>query len=389
MKVLGFGTANLTVVPVDGHMRLDTAALREQVRATLEEKIPVLAVIGVLGTTEFGTIDPIHEILAVREECRKEGHDFGIHVDAAWGGYLTAMFREPDGSFCERATLQESFRHFPTESVYGAFRGLSQVDSITVDPHKMGYVPYSAGAFVARDRRVVDFITQQAAYVFDLGGSEVDTPMGEKLRNLGQYILEGSKPGAGAASVYITHKVLPLHREGFGRLLSQTVHACEYFYDKLNALAEELQDRVRISMPFEPDTNLVCLLFNPTGNTSLARLNEYARSVFSHMKVDPSQPLQIKRFIASYTSLQPDRLPRQESERVLNEVGIDPATFGNGLPAAGASDHIFILRHTLMNPWLQTERNGGNYIDEYLAYLRELLLDTLDSHTPTGSRAPA
>ncbi|MCP5071044.1 MAG: pyridoxal-dependent decarboxylase [bacterium] len=386
MKVLGFGTANLTEVPVDGHMRLDAAALREQVRATLAEKIPVLAVIGVLGTTEFGTIDPIHEIMQLREECRSEGHDFGVHVDAAWGGYLTAMFREPGGRFCERATLRDAFRHFPTESVYKAFESLSQVDSITVDPHKMGYVPYSAGAFVARDRRVVDFITQKAAYVFDLGGSEVDTPMGEKLRNLGQYILEGSKPGAGAASVYITHKVLPLHREGFGRLLAQTVHACEYFHDRLNDLAEELGDRVRISMPFEPDTNLVCLLFNPTGNTSLARLNEYARSVFSHMKVDPSQPLQVKKFIASYTSLQPDRLPRQESERLLNEVGIDPATFVTSTPTGDASDHIFILRHTLMNPWLQTQRNGGNYIDEYLTYLRGLLLDMLDSRAARALR---
>jgi glutamate/tyrosine decarboxylase-like PLP-dependent enzyme len=374
MKVLGFGTANLTTVPVDGHMRLDAGALRTQVRETLAEKIPVLAVIGVLGTTEFGTIDPIHEILHLREECRGAGHDFGIHVDAAWGGYLSAMFREPDGRFCEHEILRKSFRHFPSESVYRAFESLSQVDSITVDPHKMGYVPYSAGAFVARDRRVVDFITQQAAYVFDLGGSEVDVPMGEKLRNLGQYILEGSKPGAGAASVYITHKVLPLHREGFGRLLAQTVHACEYFHDRLNELAEELRDLVRISMPFEPDTNLVCLLFNPAGNTSLANLNVYARAVFSHMKVDPSQPLQVKRFIASYTSLQSDRLPRHESERILNEVGIDPATFVDVPSEGDSSDHIFILRHTLMNPWLQTQRKDGNYIDEYLRYLRELLL---------------
>ena len=324
----------------------------------------------------------------MREECRAEGHDFGIHVDGAWGGYLTAMFREPTGGFRARAELRRSFRHFPTESVYEAFKSLSEVDSITVDPHKMGYVPYSAGAFVARDRRVVDFITQQAAYVFDLGDSKVNTPMGEKLRNLGQYILEGSKPGAGAASVYITHKVLPLNRDGFGRLLAQTVHACEYFYDKLNDLAEELRDRVQISMPFEPDTNLVCILFNPTGNRSLAKLNEYARAVFSHMKVDPTQPLQIKRFIASYTSLQPDRLPRQESERILQEVGIDCETFVAGPPAGVASDHIFILRHTLMNPWLQTQRDGKNYIDEYLDYLRGLLLDTLGTHATASTPVP-
>ena len=378
MKVLGLGTSNLVKVDVDGHMRLDAERLGKRLEETLGGGTPVLAVIGVLGTTEFGTIDPIHRILEQRRAWAARGCHFGVHVDAAWGGYLTSMFRREDGTFRDRADMRADFRHFPSENVQGAFEALAHVDSITVDPHKMGYVPYSAGAFVARDRRVVDFITQKAAYVFDLGSSEAEIPMGEKLRNLGQYILEGSKPGAAAASTYVTHKVLPLHEQGFGRLLEQTVRSCEYFYDHLTAMAERLAARVRITIPFEPDTNLLCLAMNPSGNDALAVMNRFGRRIFSAMKVDPTQPLQIKRFIASYTSLYEETLPRAQAARILDDLGIDMTTWTTRPESdERESDHIFVIRHTLMNPWLRSEHDGENYIDRYLAYLEQLIDNAL------------
>ena len=382
MKVLGFGTSNLVKVDVDGHMRLDADHLAARLDETLGAKQPVLAVVGVLGTTEFGTIDPIHEILAQRNAWRDRGCHFGVHVDAAWGGYLSAVFRRPDGSFRARDEMRAEFRHFPSQNVHAAFEALARVDSITVDPHKMGYVPYSAGAFVARDRRVVDFLTQKAAYVFDLGGSDAEVPMGEKLKNLGQYILEGSKPGAAAASTYVTHKVLPLDDSGFGRLLAQTVRTCETFFHKLQAMADRVADRVRITIPFEPDTNLLCLAMNPASNRSLAEMNRFGREIFQSMKVDPTQPLQVKRFIASYTSLYEETLPRAEGERILDELGIDPATWAVRPATPDAADHVFVIRHTLMNPWLRLERNGASYIDRYLTYLESLIDAALSRSDP-------
>ncbi len=384
MKVLGLGTANLIKVDVDGHMRLDPARLTGCLTDSFEAEIPVLAVVGVLGTTEFGTIDPIHEILDLRTRWREHGCDYGVHVDAAWGGYLATLFRNPDRTLRERSEMRKHYKHFPSPAVHSSFQALSEVDSITVDPHKMGYVPYSAGAFLARDRRVVDFVTQKAAYVFDLGGSEAAVPIGEKLHNLGQYILEGSKPGAAAASVYVTHKVLPLHREGFGRLLAQTIKACESFYEQILELADRVKHKVRVVMPFEPDTNLVCVAFNPADNTSLAAMNRYSRALFEHMKVDPLQPLQVKSFIASYTSLLCDTLAEDQHARILDELGIDHATFTSlPEPSKGEADHVFILRHTLMNPWLLSEREDGrNYIDRYVRYLEELIVRTASEPVP-------
>ena len=378
MKILGLGTSNLCKVQVESHMRMNAADLRRCLVEAFESQTPVLAVVGILGSTEFGTFDPIHEIIAERQSWRQQGMDFGVHVDAAWGGYLTSVFRRPDGSFASREEMRRAFRYFPSEHVYEAFKALPEADSITVDPHKLGYVPYAAGAFIARNREVVDFVSEAAAYVFDPGSSEPEGSRRDKLHNLGQYILEGSKSGAAAASVYVTHKVLPLHSEGFGRILGVTVRASEAFWDSACEATDHLADRVQLSVPFEPDSNLACLVMNPVGNRFLAVMNRFGRQVFRRMRVDTEQPVQAKTFIGSYTSLKKTSLPGAEAHRILEGLGIDPACFLL-VPEDDEreADHIFILRHTLMNPWLLAGPGGRSYIDAYWSYLESVIDEVL------------
>jgi glutamate/tyrosine decarboxylase-like PLP-dependent enzyme len=371
MKVLGLGTANLVEVAVDDHMRMDPDHLSECLARAVEREVPILCAVGMLGTTEFGTVDPIHRLVEERERWRGRGIDFGIHVDAAWGGYLMSVFRRPDGTLHTREEVAaEGFEHFPSETVYRAFEAVAAADSVTVDPHKLGFVPYPAGAFLARNREVVDFITQEAAYVFDLGDQQIEVPRRQKLHNLGQYILEGSKPGAAAAAVHVTHRVLPLHSEGLGRVLRLTVRACERFWDSSHEARSRLAGRARLCVPFEPDSNLICLALNPEGNASLAVMNRFGRAVFQRMKVEGGQPVQVKTFIGSYTSLSKDRLPGRQADRVLEELGLDPETFCL-VPRDRErdADHIFLLRHTLMNPWLLSGPGGRDYIARYWDYL--------------------
>lgn len=374
MKVLGLGTAQLTKVAVDDHMRLDPDHLEERLSEAFGSRTPVLGVVGVLGTTEFGTVDPIHEIIAARRRWNGRGADFFVHVDAAWGGYLTSVFRDPGGRFRTREHIRKDFHRFPSRLVYRSFAAVKHADSVTIDPHKLGFLPYAAGAFVARNREVVDFITQQAAYVFDLGDVEDEVPREQQLRNLGQYILEGSKPGAAAASLAVAHEVLPLHSQGLGRVLRHTIRASEYFYQSAGEAAERLEDRVRLVVPFEPDSNLVCLAVNRNGNRSLARMNRFARRVFSRMKVDAARPVQLARFIGSYTSLRKEGGDRRQCGRILRDLGLDPTTFVS-VPTRheDEANHIFILRHTLMNPFLMDGPGERSYIDMYWDFLEEAI----------------
>jgi glutamate/tyrosine decarboxylase-like PLP-dependent enzyme len=378
MKLLGLGTANLVRVEVDHNMRMDIDDLRTVLDRLADQKRPVLSVIAVLGTTEFGTVDPLGSIVEERAQRLDQGLYFPIHVDAAWGGYLASVFRREDGGLVARERLQEQFRYFPSQTVYDAFAALSEVESITVDPHKLGYIPYPAGAYVARNSGMIDFVTDKAPYAFE-GSLEEKVDLRERLRNLGQYILEGSKPGASAASVHVSHKVLPLHTDAFGGLLKQTVQTAEYFYDRARALAERLADKVIVDIPFEPDCNLVCLTFNPVDNRSAAGLNRFVQSIYEEMRVDASRPIQVRRFFASSTSLQAADLSPAHLEQLADRLGLDAKTLCEAPddPDVEAAS-LLLIRNTLMNPWLAFEENGRNYIDMYLDFLEERILAEIE-----------
>lgn len=362
MKILGLGTANLMRIPERG-MRMDPDALDEALAEAAAEHRPVLAVIGVLGTTEFGTIDPIHRIVDARDRWAERGLGFGIHVDGAWGGYLASMFRAADGSMLPRAQVREGMRYFPSDDVYDAFAALSEVDSVTVDPHKLGYFPFGSGAFVCRDRRMMDLLAQDADYVFDPSSDAASDH--DRFRALGRYILEGSKPGAAAAAVCVTHRLLPPHADGFGRLPRQTVRYGEMFYDHLKRTAVELAGEVVLHIPVEPDTNLVCLAVNPAGNRSLTAANAFTRKVFERMRVDPRVPVQTREFFGSFTVMRPDALGAEATTALLDALGLEAEGFDQ--------QGLFVLRHTLMNPWLVDRTNGIDYMALYCEFLTGVL----------------
>ncbi len=375
-KILGFGKNQILSIHNDNSMRMRVDHMEEALEDCFKNEIPVLAVIGILGTTEFGSVDPIHKIVAARKKWRKENRFFGIHVDAAWGGYMTALFRRPDGDFQPHAEVKKKFKYFPHEGTWQAFKAVSQTDSVTIDPHKLGYLPFSCGAFVSRDASVLDFICQQAAYVFDLKENSARKTPRQKLLGLGQFIMEGSKAGAAAAAANVAHKVVPLHCEGFGRVLAQSMRSCEYFFDQINKLRERMKDMVTITIPFPPDTNLICYCINPTRNKSLALMNHFSRKVFSHMRIDRGSPLQAHDFFGSFTSLVKGNVDEEQATRILGELGINPDTFvGQVKDRTREGDHIYLIRHTLMNPWLMYEEEGENYIDKYIKFLRKAIVN--------------
>ncbi len=378
-KVLGVGASQLLHVRTDGHMRMCAAHLEETLEHCLQERQPLLGVIAVLGSTEFGSVDPVHKIVELREKYKREhGLFFGIHVDGAWGGYMTSIFREPSGDFIPHEKIRSQFKYFPHEGTWNAFRAVSEVDSVTIDPHKLGYLPFPCGAFVSRDAGVLDFICQKAAYVFDVKEDPFKKPAKKKLLGLGQFIMEGSKPGSAAAAAYITHRVLPLHHDGFGQVLIYTMKACEYFFDKIQELKEKLKGLVTITVPFPPDTNLICYAINPRNNKNLALMNHFSRKIFNHLKINANQPLQAHDFFGSFTSLAKNKLDETQALRILDDLGVDPATFCHVVEdRVRQADHIYVIRHTLMNPWLLAEEDGKNYIDRYCDHLARIVREEM------------
>jgi len=376
LRLLGLGSANLITIPINERMRMDSEALDAALADAQKGRRPVLAVVGILGSTEFGTIDPIDRIVSARQRWRKRGLDFGIHVDAAWGGYLASIFRNAAGGMVGQAEMRERFHFFPSDDVYHAFGALRHADSITVDPHKLGFIPFGCGAYVARNRAMTDFISQRAAYVFDDNDDENEYQ--RRFRNLGKYIIEGSKPGAAAAAAWVTHRVLPLDHGHFGRLCGETIRNCEYFFEHIDDLAAGLHGKARIVMPFEPDTNLVCLAINPEGNRDLAVMNRFGERLYERLRVGQGLDLRRREFFGSRTRVPRTSLSDEVAHKLIESLGLDPESF-TAEPSEEGADNIFLLRHTLMNPWLTGAAHGISYLDRYCRHLDELVRTELEN----------
>jgi hypothetical protein len=204
-------------------------------------------------------------------------------------------------------------------------------------------------------------LAEGADYVFH---AETPADYLAHYRSLGLYTIEGSKPGAAAAAVHVTHQVLPLDHTGFGRLQRHSIEAAEAFHAGARQLATSLADVAAVCVPFVPDTNLVCLAVNPRGNRSIAGASDFARALHDGLRCNPRQPLQARDFFGSVTTLHLEALDPGDRRRILGALGLEA-------PVPGGDDGLVILRHTLMNPYLLDRENGISYIALYFAHLEE------------------
>jgi glutamate/tyrosine decarboxylase-like PLP-dependent enzyme len=223
--LLGLGRNVIQSVRVDLDCRMEVAHLRELLEECIARKRPVLQVVAVIGTTEESAVDPLAKIVKLREEVRARGLDFTLHLDAAWGGYFAAMVRgeTPAADGSPGGTPVESMSAY-VRAQYAAF---AQADTITVDPHKGGFCPYPAGALCYRNGALRNLVSFEAPVVYH-GGLDP---------TVGVYGIEGSKPGAAAAGVYLSHRLIRPDRSGYGRLLGQCVWNSKRLYASLLSLA--------------------------------------------------------------------------------------------------------------------------------------------------------
>ncbi len=138
MDIAGLGTDALRKIGIDADHRIDVAALRAQITVDREVGFKPFLVVASAGTVDIGAIDDLE---AIAELCREEGIWF--HVDGAFGAL--AIFSP------ELAPL---------------LGGIELADSIALDFHKWGQVPYDAGFLLVRDgEQHRQAFAQPAAYL--------------------------------------------------------------------------------------------------------------------------------------------------------------------------------------------------------------------------------
>ncbi|CAH3028791.1 unnamed protein product, partial [Porites evermanni] len=235
MTILGIGRENLVQVPVDENARIKTDVLLDVLNDKLKKKIPVISVISIMGTTEESAVDPLNKILEIRDQLKKQGLNFSIHADAAWGAYFASMLRDPPAGLSKKNVEDEGFvpELSLNEFVIKQMEKIKECDTITGDPHKSGFCPYPAGAICYRKKELNNFVNFTSETVYYHGKN-----------NLGDLGIEGSKPGSAASAVHMANKVIGLHKDGYGRLLAECMFTAKVLYCYLVCMAEDDDDFV-------------------------------------------------------------------------------------------------------------------------------------------------
>jgi len=118
----GIGRRALRRVATKPDLKMDVADLARRVAEDRKDGFAPFMVVGTVGTTATGVIDPLPDLARF---CRSE--DLWFHVDAAWGGAAVVSPR-----------------------LRGHLAGIGSADSITCDAHKWFSVPMGAGMFFCR-----------------------------------------------------------------------------------------------------------------------------------------------------------------------------------------------------------------------------------------------
>jgi aromatic-L-amino-acid/L-tryptophan decarboxylase len=203
VDILGLGRNNLRKIPTDDRFHIRVDALREQLARDRDEGYVPACIVGVAGTTSSGVVDPIEELAAVARE-----NNCWYHVDAAYGGPLAFSPQH-------KAKLQ----------------GIERADSITFDPHKWMFVPFSCGAVLVREGGGVlrESFDMSPEYLNeDRGGADVEF----------DFFRYGQMGTRRFNSLKLWMAIKFMGREGYARTVERQIDLTQYLASRIDALPD-------------------------------------------------------------------------------------------------------------------------------------------------------
>ena len=220
--LLGLGREAVRKIPTDDRFHISLEMLRDAIARDRAAGLVPCCVVGVAGTTSSGAIDPLDELAAIARE-----NGCWYHVDAAYGGPLAFSTQHRD-----------------------KLRGIELADSITFDPHKWMFVPFSCGATLVRDggqvlRKSFDMTPEYLNE--DRGGADVEF----------DFFRYGQMGTRRFNSLKLWMAIKFMGREGYARTVERQIELTNYLAKQLDALDE-------FKRLGEVETAVCCFQFRPT-----------------------------------------------------------------------------------------------------------------------------
>lgn len=312
--VLGIGRDYLFPIETDGRAKVKVDLLEKKAKSLIKEGIMPMAIVGVAGTSETGTVDPLEDLAKVAKEIGCH-----YHVDAAWGG---------------PTLFSRQYRYL--------LNGVEKADSVTVDAHKQLYVPMGAGLVVFKDPAAMTGIEHHAEYIIRKGS-----------KDLGSHTLEGSRPGM---AMLVQSGLKVIGRRGYELLVNQGIEKAKIF-------ADLIRGDEAFEMISEPELNILTYRYIPdivrdivkeNDPQKLSQLNPLLNRLTR--RIQKTQRARGKAFV-SRTQLNPEHYHR-DPVVVFRSVLANPLTT------------VLILEEVLEE---QKEIAGGEEVEKEMRDIRELL----------------
>jgi len=195
-KIASLMDMKLIEIPLTKEYVLDVTQLKKKIGKE------TAAVVGLAGSTELGTIDPIPEL---SEVCSDE-HIF-LHVDAAFGGFVIPFLKE---------------LHYKVPQFDFTLEGVS---TISIDSHKMGYSAIPLGTLMIRQKHWLESISVESPYISS-----------EK-----QAGILGTRSGAPVAAAYAVAQYLGF--EGYKKMVKSCMDVARYTEKRITELGLNLVTR--------------------------------------------------------------------------------------------------------------------------------------------------
>jgi Glutamate decarboxylase and related PLP-dependent proteins len=192
--LFGLGTKSIRWIPTDSSNKMDNKILEATIKNDLTNNFQPIMVIGTAGDVSTGVVDNLKGISTI---CKT--HDLWFHIDGAYGIPAAII-----------------------PSLKSLFEGVSDADSIALDPHKWLYSPLEAGCTLVKNpQHLIDTFSSHPEY-YNFSNSE-----GEISQNYYEFGLQNSR-GFRALKVWLTLK--QIGSSGYEKLISEDIELSKYLF---------------------------------------------------------------------------------------------------------------------------------------------------------------
>jgi len=242
LSIIGIGTEYLRIIPSTTKYTMNTEALRTHIESDQQQGITPWLIIGTVGCVNTGSIDNISILADIAKSAKA-----WLHIDGAFGalGMLSSQ-------------------------IAPRLQGIEQADSLAIDFHKWGQVPYDTGMVLIRDgdlhRRC--FSNNESYLQREKQGLAAHSPWPC------DYGIDLSR-GFRALKVWFTFK--HIGRKQLGCMIE---HCCSL----ANYLAEEIQAMHDFTLMADVPLNIVCFRYCGDNTLSNEQYDAINRAIICYIQ---------------------------------------------------------------------------------------------------------